>query len=419
MLSAEKNELLTRVAPGAPMGDLLRRYWHPIAGKAELDAEPIKTLRLFGEDLVLYRDLAGHYGLIDRHCPHRRADLSYGFVEQNGLRCSYHGWTVNEAGSVVAIPYDDIVNPGAAAKIKNLCKSTAYPVRELAGMMWAYMGPAPAPELPVWEPFTRTNGFSEVVISDVPCNWLQCQENSIDPVHFEWLHDNWPARLKGKSDFHAARHLKVEFDEFEFGLTYRRLREGMKESDQMWTIGRVCLWPNAFCLGDHLEWRVPVDDENTLSVSWFYTRVPKDCEPYVQEKIPAWHSPIRDANGRWITSHVINQDIVGWVGQGRIADRTQEMLSASDRGVGMLRTRFLRDLKAVAQGTDPSGLIRDPEQAKFVSLPSANAHYHAPMSREEWLNHPFIGRRANGNPWAAGQPDEVRRQFLEAMGLPC
>lgn len=416
MLSQEKNDLLTRVGPGTPMGELLRRYWHPIAGVAELDANPIKPMRLFGEDLVLYRDLSGNHGLIDRHCPHRRADMSYGFVEEDGIRCSYHGWKMDAAGSVAAIPYDDIVSP--AGRIKAMCKTPAYPVRELAGMLWAYMGPAPAPELPVWEPFTRPQGFIEVVLSEVPCNWLQCQENSIDPVHFEWLHENWPNQMKGADAAQAARHLEVAFDEFDYGLTYRRFREGMKDSDQMWTIGRVCLWPNAFCLGDHLEWRVPIDDENMLSVSWFYTRVPIESEPYVQDRIPAWHSPIRDENGRWITSHVINQDIVGWVGQGRIADRTKETLSASDKGIGMLRRRFFKDLEAIAAGRDPSGLIRDPEKAKFVDLPSANAHYHAPMTREAWLAHPFIGKRAGGNPWAAGQPEEVRRAFLDAIGLP-
>lgn len=194
MLSEEKNALLTRVGPGTAMGELLRRYWHPIAGASELDGQPIKAVRLFGENLVLYRDLSGHHGLIDRHCPHRRADMSYGFVEPDGIRCSYHGWTMNRQGDVIAIPYDDIVHP--AGKMKANCHVTAYPVRELAGMLWAYMGPAPAPELPVWEPFTWENGFVEVVGCDIPCNWLQCQENSIDPVHFEWLHDNWPARMK-------------------------------------------------------------------------------------------------------------------------------------------------------------------------------------------------------------------------------
>lgn len=416
MLSKENNELLTQIGPHTPMGNLLRRYWHPIAGVSEFETERVKAIRLFGEDLVLYRDISGKFGLIDRHCPHRRADLSYGFVEHNGLRCGYHGWTVNELGRIVAIPYDDIVKPHA--KTKKLCRAIAYPVREFAGMLWTYMGTEPAPELPVWEPFTRANGFVEVVFSHVPCNWLQCQENSIDPVHFEWLHENLPSKLAGTNKPYAARHLRVAFEEFEYGITYRRLREGMMESDQLWTIGRVCLWPNAFCLGDHIEWRVPIDDENMLSVSWFYTRVPVEREPYVQVRIPSWHSPIRDSNGQWITSHVINQDILGWVGQGRIADRTKEMLGASDKGIGMLRRRFFRDLKAVAEGRDPSGLIRDPHQARLVALPSANAQYYGPMTMEEWLKHPFVGRRAHGNPWVAGQPEEVRQEFLKAMGLP-
>ncbi|MBC2665993.1 aromatic ring-hydroxylating dioxygenase subunit alpha [Novosphingobium flavum] len=415
MLTREQNDLLTRVSGPAPMGQLLRRYWHPVAGAAELDDQPIKPVRLFGEDLVLYRDLSGNHGLIDRHCPHRRADLAYGFVEPDGLRCSYHGWAMNAAGAVTSVPYDDIVLP--AHRLKQACSIAAYPVRELAGMLWAYMGPLPAPELPVWEHFARDNGFCEVVLSDIPCNWLQCQENSIDPVHFEWLHENWPQRLKGASASSAARHTKVEFDEFEFGLTYRRLREGMNESDEMWTIGRVCLWPNGFYLGDHIEWRVPIDDENTLSVSWFYTRVPQESEPYVQERIPAWHSPIRDEAGRWITSHVINQDIVGWVGQGTIADRTRETLSASDKGIAMLRRRLQRDLAAIERGEDPSGLIRDPERAARVPLPNANAHYLAAIPRAEWLAHPFLSRRAAGNPWAAGQPDAVRLAYLRAMGF--
>jgi 5,5'-dehydrodivanillate O-demethylase oxygenase subunit len=92
MLSAERNRMLTQVGPGTPMGDLLRRYWHPIGGASELNAKPVKAIRLMGEDLTLYKDLSGTFGLVDRHCTHRRADLSYGYVEQKGLRCNYHGW---------------------------------------------------------------------------------------------------------------------------------------------------------------------------------------------------------------------------------------------------------------------------------------------------------------------------------------
>ena len=157
-------------------------------------------------------------------------------------------------------------------------------MREVAGLLWAYMGPLPAPELPVWEPFTWENGFREIVLADVPCNWFQCQENSIDPVHFEWMHDNWSDRLRGGDNKVAPKHLKLKFEEFEHGFIYKRVREGQSEEDRYWTVGRVALWPNGFYLGSHFEWRVPVDDENTLSVAWFFVRVPKGREPYVQEQ---------------------------------------------------------------------------------------------------------------------------------------
>ena len=209
MISEATNHRLTRIEGQAPMGDLLRRYWHPIAGASELDTAPIKPLRLFGEELVLYRDRSGEHGLIDRRCPRRSADLANGYVDAEGLRCGYHGWNLNADGAVSAMPYDDVVMPGS--RLKELCTIPAYPVRELADLLWAYFGPLPAPELPVWEMFTRTQGFCESVISAVPCNWLQCQENAIDPVHFEWLHENWPAAMESQAA-EGRRHVRVAFD---------------------------------------------------------------------------------------------------------------------------------------------------------------------------------------------------------------
>ena len=104
LLTAARNEMLTRVGPGTPMGELLRRYWQPIGGASELDANPIKPIRLMGEDLVVYRDRGGRYGLVDRHCPHRRADMTYGWVEPRGIRCSYHGWLMDETGRCLEQP---------------------------------------------------------------------------------------------------------------------------------------------------------------------------------------------------------------------------------------------------------------------------------------------------------------------------
>jgi 5,5'-dehydrodivanillate O-demethylase oxygenase subunit len=411
-----RNEMLTRVGRGTPMGELLRRYWHPIAGASELADNPIKPIRLMGEDLVLYQDLSGRYGLLDRHCPHRRADLSYGFVEKAGIRCNYHGWLMDEHGGCVEQPFEDTFNP--ASPLRKKCTSPAYPVRELAGLLWTYMGPEPAPELPVWDPFTWSNGFKEIVACEVPCNWFQCQENSIDPVHFEWMHDNWGMRQRGETGPYAARHLKLGFDEFEYGFQYRRIREGATEQDPLWTVGRVTLWPNGFYLGSHFEWRIPVDDENTLNICWFFTRVPTESEPYVQNRIPTWYGPIKNEKGRWISSHIINQDVVAWVGQGTIADRSKELLGSSDRGVAMIRNRFFQDMDAVAAGRDPKGIIRDPEIAKSVKLPVATPRtFTASLPREQWQTDPYYSRRAKRFPWQAGQPNEVWSEFASAMGI--
>jgi 5,5'-dehydrodivanillate O-demethylase len=419
MLDAATNRTFTETGAGTPMGDLLRRYWHPVAAIAELDDQPTKVVRLMGEDLVLYKDLSGNYGLLDRHCAHRRADLSYGFVENRGLRCNYHGWLYDQDGRCIGQPYDDMVDPGQRGRERIQLK--AYKVQPLAGLLWAYIGPDPAPLLPNWEPFGFKNGFVQIVFSEVPCNWFQCQENSIDPVHFEWMHDNWSVRLNGGQGPYGPRHLKVDFEEFDYGIQYKRIREGSDETHPLWTIGRVCLWPNCLFTGNHFEWRVPVDDTTTLSVGWFFSRVPKDREPYVQKRVPYWYSPVKDENGRWITTHVMNQDFVAWVGQGEIADRTQEHLARSDRGIALMRQRFLSDLKKIAAGEEPKAVIRDPGMNECVVLPNpARDELTEGMTREALeKTTPQTALGGSGRRdfvWLVGQPEKVKQEYDEAMG---
>ena len=416
MLSEEKNRLLTQVGPGTRMGGLLRRYWMPIAGVSEFDARSTKPVRLLGEDLVLYKDLSGAYGLVDRRCAHRRADLAYGMVEQHGLRCNYHGWCFNQTGQCVSQPFEDTCFPERNAKERVRIK--AYPVQSKGGMLWAYLGPQPAPLLPDWEAFSWPNGFAQVVISEVPCNWFQCQENSIDPVHFEWMHENWGKRLRTGDTALGPTHLKLEFDEFEHGFVYRRVKEDTDENDDAWTIGRVCLWPNGFFLGEHFEWRVPIDDENTLSVTWKYTRVPRGREPYVQDSIPTWYGPVKDADGRWIDTHVMNQDFLAWVGQGVIADRTREHLGASDRGIVAIRRRFFEDMEAVAAGAEPKGTIRDPARNVRVPLPMMDrAQTLEGHTVEQILASPRMKLFYTTYIFQAGQPEAVQRAFSQAMGI--
>lgn len=418
MLTQEQNEGLTRVGRGTAMGDYLRRYWHPVAGFSEFEARPLKPIRPLGEDLVLYRDGSGRYGLMQRHCPHCGANMAYGMVEDNGLRCSYHGWWLAPSGTCVEQPFEDLVRgSGRALEGRGNVAATANPVKSKAGMLWAYMGLQPAPLVPDWEPFARNNGSVEVVLGEVPCNWLQRQENSIDPVHLEWMHENWGQRLRGETEPRSSRHLKLDFHEFEPGFSYHRIKEDTDAEHENWTGGRVCLWPNAFCLTEHLEWRVPIDDDNTLSVTWKFSRVPKEQEPYRQEAVPTWTGPTHDGNGEW-TSRVINQDFLAWAGQGRIADSTKEALELSDKEIVLLRLRLLEELARVAAGQESKGLIRDAAVNVAVPLPSMN---HDEMlegrTKAEVFADPRLRMMFTSYVSQAGQPDYVRRAFEEAVDL--
>lgn len=145
-LSEEENLRMTEVGTGTPMGELLRRYWHPVAAVTEFEDRSTKPVRLMGEDLVLYRDLSGTCGLVQRHCAHRRADLSYGYVEERGLRCSYHGWCYDEQGRCTAQPFEDMAHENT--RFRDSIKLDAYPVQEKAGLLFAHLGPDPAPLCP-------------------------------------------------------------------------------------------------------------------------------------------------------------------------------------------------------------------------------------------------------------------------------
>jgi 5,5'-dehydrodivanillate O-demethylase oxygenase subunit len=146
--------------------------------------------------------------------------------------------------------------------------------------------------------------------------------------------------------------------------------------------------------------------------------VPKEREPYVQGPIPTWRGPIKDAQGNWITSHVINQDIIAWVGQGTIADRGREHLGASDVGITMIRKRFFDELAAVSKGAEPKGIIRNANVARRVDLPNMErARCVDGVTLKEFDNIPVLKVRLTGFRWQYGQPAEVRRAFEQAIGI--
>src|SRR5438094_3752665 len=172
------------------MGELLRRYWWPIAATIDLDTERVQPVRLVGEDLTLFRDLQGNIGVLGERCAHRAISLAYGIPQDNGLRCAYHGWTYNTEGRVVDMPFEPACLP---LKVKS------YPTQEMGGLIWTYLGPLPAPVLPRWELFARTDLFRTISVGTLPCNFLQILDNSFDPVHFEHLHGQY-------GNYYNSRH---------------------------------------------------------------------------------------------------------------------------------------------------------------------------------------------------------------------
>ena len=169
MLTKEENDFLTLVGPGQPAGEMLRRFWMPVAVLQELtDENPTKFVRLLGEDLVLFKDKTGRVGLLEDKCSHRNASLCYGRVEARGISCPYHGWLYDTQGNILETP------PERNDAIMKHVKQKAYPVRKFIGMYWAYLGPAPAPEIPRYDVWVRKDGHRKIeILPQLDCNWFQ------------------------------------------------------------------------------------------------------------------------------------------------------------------------------------------------------------------------------------------------------
>jgi 5,5'-dehydrodivanillate O-demethylase oxygenase subunit len=365
VLSVEENAVLTQVGPETPGGELLRRYWHPIAAAADLQTERVLPIRVLGEDLVLYRSGNGDFGLVDRRCPHRSLSLTLGWTEDEGIRCAYHGWYFNKDGQCIAQPYEDTVGGGT---FKERVKITAYPVEELGGLLWTYLGPQPIPLLPKWEVLVRENADREIAFTTLPCNWVQIAENGLDPVHVEWLHvnqSNLAASLQGRPPVVPSfRHLKIDFAPFEYGIYKRRLIEGDPEDSRDWTVGHPLIFPGILAQEHMFQFRTPVDDTHTLHI--VYTVHSDGSGKTVCQELP-----YEDENGRPLDEYVVQQDFSAWIGQGDIAPRNIEKLGRSDRGIVLYRQMLQNAIDAVQQGLDPIGVIRDPA----MNEPSVRLEY--------------------------------------------
>lgn len=178
MLSAADNELFTRVGPGTPCGNLMRRYWWPVGFVDELTETKPKPVRLLGENFVLFRDGAGKTGFLDALCAHRRTTLAYGRVEATGLRCCYHGWLFDVAGACLEQPCEDPANT-----FRDKIRQGAYPTQVVAGVVFVYVGPQPAPLVPKFDLLQCERGKRVLWSKRHDCNWMQAAENACDVSH--------------------------------------------------------------------------------------------------------------------------------------------------------------------------------------------------------------------------------------------
>jgi 5,5'-dehydrodivanillate O-demethylase len=387
MLTVEQNEELTRVGPGTRMGELLRRYWYPIAFEQDFDTKPSKSVRLLGENWTLYKTPAGRYGIIAEACPHRRASLTYGVVHDDGIRCGYHGWKYDFSGQCVEQPAES-----DNSTFRDRIKAKAGSAQTMGGMVWVYVGPTPVPELPRFDVYVL-DGVRDVGVATLPCNWFQIMENSVDPHHVEWLHGYYFEFLGRTQGFDAPKsfqkkHVKVAFDEFEYGIIKRRVLEGHGEENDDWAVGHPLMFPYGMRVGgmwiDQMQIRVPIDDTTTWKL-FYSVHHPEGGTWEKQDRPVVYEFPFVDEHGEFITDFVEGQDVMAWVSQGAITDRSQEHLGRSDQGVAMLRKMFKEAMAAVEDGEDPPGVVR--EAHEIIELPCERDKFGAGTAfTDQWIN---------------------------------
>lgn len=388
MLTSEENHELTTVAAGTPMGELLRRYWHPIAASSQLASQGTMPVKVLGESLVLYRDRGGELGLVAERCPHRSAGMIFGVPEQHGLRCAYHGWCFDAAGRCIEQPFEQTEDPDST--FKDRIRIKAYPVEELADLIFAYLGPDPAPLLPRWDLFTRLDAPREIGMAVLPCNWLQIVENALDPVHVEWLHqhfNNYVFEQTGRGDQQKSRqkHAKIGFDVFDYGIIKRRVLEGDPEGHERWTTGHPLVFPMMLKSGSTahptFQMRTPIDDQTTLHI-WYSAHYGAEGDMPLAStgSVPFYEVPVPTLTPRgepeWpLVDNNSGQDIVMWYTQGAVTDRSQEHLGLSDRGIILYRKLLRDNLEGVQRGEDPMNVFRDPETNVCLELPVERAKF--------------------------------------------
>ena len=385
MLSQQDNDLLSRVGPGTPMGEMMRQYWIPAVRADELpspDCPPVR-IKLLGEELIAFRVTSGAVGLMQNACPHRGASMFFGRNEEEGLRCVYHGWKFDVTGSCVDMPSEP-----AESNFRSKVHAKAYPCRERYGVIWAYMGPReeppPLPEL-------EGNMHEEYSISVLyrANNWMQGIEGELDTIHAAFLHSA-PNRVRvaepGTFAYYTRQSMHGDFSvrETDHGTSYGMYRPA-EEDTSYWRVGHLlfpfyAMPPGASNLGEDARFLayVPMDDYNTLEWS-VGVRAPAVAAQgtFGREYIPngtGWFERFRieqnlqndfkidrEAQKRGDSYTGIpgirQQDMAMTETMGPIMDRTNEHLGTTDQMIIRTRRRYIAAAKALQeQGVTPPGV---------------------------------------------------------------
>jgi phenylpropionate dioxygenase-like ring-hydroxylating dioxygenase large terminal subunit len=364
---AHSNKLLTEVGPGKPMGELFRRYWQPVALSDQATTRP-KKIRILGEDLILFRDRKGRPGLIYPRCMHRGTSLFYGKVEDEGIRCCYHGWLFGVDGTCLDQPCEP-----EHGLHRDVARQPWYPVEERYGIVFAYLGPPDKrPVLPRYdvlenlqpgEKYLAVSGGQGATGDDsfdiVPYSWLHMNDNVMDPFHVQVLHSTFTV-VQFVAEFSVMP--KCDFSAVDDGVcysAYRKLDDG-REVDRVshWIMPSIMSVPSIFFdagPSTSIGWVVPADDESYFQVNVRKSRDDRRFSLAIDGKL--WKDKTEEEK------QDVPSDYEAQVGQGVISLHSEEHLAMSDRGVVMQRRMLEQQIKLVQEGGDPAGVSFDPARA--------------------------------------------------------
>ncbi|UYP18262.1 aromatic ring-hydroxylating dioxygenase subunit alpha [Rhodococcus sp. Z13] len=448
MLKQEDNERLTRTGPGTPLGKMMRAYWQPAALVSEMPEDrPVKAVRLMGEDLVLFKRPDGGWGLVSRFCAHRGVDLSFGRLEDGGLRCLYHGWLYGADGQCLEQPAEP-----EHSRFAERVRIASYPCEERNGIIFAYLGAGDPPPFPAYDCFTAPDEYTFAFKGLWECNWLQGLEGGIDPSHVSFLHrfvGEDPREVYGQQFSEEVEGTgkklsklvgesyrpDIEVEQTEYGLRVFALRDLTEEIKHVRITNLV--FPNAFVVpfGNNkvfIQWHVPIDDENHYWYMIFYDfQDETDKETLLAQRLEGVtlpdYRPIRNRSNNWGFDPAEQRDLTytgmgldinvhdQWAveSMGPIQDRTQERLGVSDRAVTANRRMLLRAIEAFEAGNTVPGLPVDGATAAALRGPLA-VDTIAPA--DDWEQHwrKREAERRNASPWASESSSDDAQDLADA-----